>query len=78
MPPRKAATTIVAEPDFPQTFSTLVDDVLHAAVAEIDPTFWVPATFAVVAGAALLGASLVPWGRGAANAGNWDHPSHVL
>ncbi len=50
-------------PGFPHSFSTLVDDVLHAAVAEIDPTFWVPAAIAAVAGAALLGASLPPWSR---------------
>ena len=51
-------------PDFPQTFSTLVDDVLRAAVSEIDPIFWLPGAVAVVAGTALLGASFVRWGRG--------------
>jgi hypothetical protein len=51
-------------PDFPQSFSTLVDDVLRSAVSQIDPTFWAPGAVAVVAGAALLGAAFIPLGRG--------------
>lgn len=44
-------------PGFPETFSTLVDDVLEAAATEIDPTFQLAAVAVLVAGVAAVGAS---------------------
>lgn len=42
---------------FPQSFSTLVDDVLHAAMGDIDAIFWAAAGIVLVLGLVMLGVS---------------------
>lgn len=54
---RIADIVVKKTPGFPETFSTLVDDVLEAAATKIDPTFQLAAVAVLVAGVAAVGAS---------------------
>ncbi len=63
---RIADIVVKKAPGFPETFSTLVDDVLEAAATEIDPTFQLAAAGVVVVGLLLVGASFAVRTRAAA------------
>ncbi|RIL02936.1 hypothetical protein DCC78_05705 [bacterium] len=56
---RVADIVVKKTPGFPQTFSTLVDDVLESAATKIDPTFQLAAAGVLVAGLLMVGASFV-------------------